>query len=102
YTKDKSLIFYAFDLDKQPGLKNASTFQVWGRRGPDRKNALSLGILFQDLSAANKRWIMKTDDPDKLTKIDAVFVTIEPKGGSEQPTGKQLLFAYLHVDPNHP
>jgi hypothetical protein len=101
YTKDKSLIFYGFDLDRQPGLKNASTFQVWGRRGPNRENALNLGILFQD-SATNKRWIMKMDDPIKLEQIDAVFVTIEPKGGSLQPTGKHLLFAYLRVDPNHP
>lgn len=31
YTKGKSLIFYAYDLDQQPDVKNASTFQVWGR-----------------------------------------------------------------------
>ena len=36
YTKGKSLIFYAYDLDQQTVAKNASTFQVWGRRGPDR------------------------------------------------------------------
>src|SRR5882757_6707324 len=30
YTQGKSLIFYAFDLDRQPGVVNASTFQVWG------------------------------------------------------------------------
>jgi len=28
YTKGKSLIFYAYDLDQQPGVKNASTFQA--------------------------------------------------------------------------
>ena len=33
YTKTKSLIFYAYDLDRQPGVKRASTFQVWGRTG---------------------------------------------------------------------
>ena len=32
YTQNKSLIFYAFDLDHEPGVKNASTFQVWGQR----------------------------------------------------------------------
>ena len=26
YTKGKSLVFYAYDLDQQPGLKSASTF----------------------------------------------------------------------------
>jgi hypothetical protein len=101
FTKDKSLIFYGFDLDKQPGVKNANAFQVWGRRGPNRENALNLGLLYQDASA-NKRWILRIDDPVKLQQIDAVFVTIEPKGGSAEPTGKPLLFAYLRVDPNHP
>ena len=43
YTKGKSLIFYAYDLDQEPGVKNASTFQAWGRRGPDREQALNLG-----------------------------------------------------------
>jgi len=28
YTKGKSLIFYAYDLDQQPGLREASTFQA--------------------------------------------------------------------------
>jgi len=37
YTKGKSLIFYAYDLDQQAGVKNASTFQAWGRRGPFRR-----------------------------------------------------------------
>jgi len=32
YTQNKSLIFYAFDLDHEPGIKNASAFQVWGQR----------------------------------------------------------------------
>ena len=35
-------------------------------------------------------------------EIDAVFVTVEPKGGSAKPTGKPLLYASLHIDPNHP
>jgi hypothetical protein len=30
YTKGKSLIFYAYDLDRQTELKQASTFQAWG------------------------------------------------------------------------
>lgn len=32
YTQNKSLIFYAFDLDHQAGVKNASIFQVWDRK----------------------------------------------------------------------
>ena len=35
YTKGKSLIFYAYDLEQETGVKNASTFQAWGRRRPD-------------------------------------------------------------------
>jgi hypothetical protein len=101
YTKGKSLIFYAYDLDQQAGLKSASTFQAWGSHGLDRQQATSLGVFYQD-SVAKKRWVVKFDDPKKLEQIDAVFVTVEPNGGSHKPSGKQLLFAYLKVDPNHP
>jgi hypothetical protein len=101
YTKGKSLIFYAYDLDQQTVAKKASTFQVWGRRGPDREQAFPLGIFYED-NAAKKRWVLKLDDPKLLAQIDAVFVTIEPNGGSRKPSGKPLLFAYLRVDPNHP
>jgi hypothetical protein len=101
YTKGKSLIFYAFDLDAQPGVQNASSFQAWGRRGPDRQQARSLGIFYED-NVSKKRWVLKADDPKTLQDIDAVFVTVEPNGGSHHPSGKQLLFAYLRVGPNHP
>jgi hypothetical protein len=101
YTKGKSLIFYAFDLDAHPGVQNASSFQAWGRRGPDKQQALSLGIFYED-NVSKKRWVLKADDPKSLQDIDAVFVTVEPNGGSHHPSGKQLLFAYLRVGPNHP
>ena len=101
YTKGKSLIFYAFDLDAHPGARNASSFQAWGRRGPDKQQALSLGIFYED-NISKKRWVLKADDPKALQDIDAVFVTVEPNGGSHHPSGKQLLFAYLRVNPNHP
>ncbi len=101
YTKGKSLIFYAFDLDAEPGVRNASSFQAWGRRGPDKQQALSLGIFYED-NVSKKRWVLKASDPKTLEDIDAVFVTVEPSGGSHHPSGKQLLFAYLRVGPNHP
>jgi anti-sigma factor RsiW len=101
YTKGKSLIFYAYDLDQEPGSKNARTFQAWGQHGPDRQQALNLGIFYED-NASKKRWVLKFDDPKMLTQIDAVFVTVEPEGGSHKPSGKPLLFAYLKADPNHP
>jgi len=101
YTKGKSLIFYAYDLDQQAGLKSVTTFQAWGTHGLDRQQATSLGVFYQD-NAAKKRWVVKFDDPKKLEQIDAVFVTVEPKGGSQKPSGKQLLFASLAVEANHP
>jgi hypothetical protein len=101
YTKGKSLIFYAYDLDQQAGVKNASSFQAWGRRGPDRQQALSLGVFYVD-NASKKRWVLRFDDPKTLAQIDAVFVTVEPNGGSQRPSKKPLLFAYLHIEPNHP
>jgi hypothetical protein len=101
YTKGKSLVFYAYDLDQQPGVKNASTFQAWGQRGPDRQQAVNLGIFYQD-SKAKKRWVLKFDDPRKLEEVNAVFVTVEPRGGSHKPNGRALLFASLRIQPNHP
>jgi len=101
YTKGKRLVFYAYDLDAQPGVKNASTFQAWGRRGPDKEQVLNLGIFYED-NLSKKRWVLKTNDPKTLDDIDAVFVTVEPNGGSRHPSGKQLLFAYLRLSPNHP
>ena len=101
YTKGKSLIFYAYDLDQETDLKTASTFQAWGSRGIDKQKALSLGVFYED-NTSKKRWVLKFDDPKTLANIDAVFVTVEPHGGSHHPSGKQLLFAYLRVTPNHP
>src|SRR6202040_3007700 len=101
YTKHKSLIFYAFDLDQQSGVKNASAFQAWGLRDSDNKHPLNLGILYLD-NHANRRWVLKFEDPDTLAKINAVFVTVEPAGGSVKPSGKHLLYAYLSNQPNHP
>jgi hypothetical protein len=101
YTQGKSLAFCVYDLDQQPGIKSASIFQAWGRRGPDREQAINLGILYED-STSKKRWVLKSRDPKTLAQIDAVFVTVEPNGGSSHPSGKPLLFAYPRISPNHP
>jgi hypothetical protein len=101
YTKGKSLIFYAYDLDQQPGVKMASSFQVWGSEGANQGRTVSLGVFFED-SVANKRWVLKAEDAQSLEQIDVVFVTIEPKGGSQKPSGKPVLFASLKNGPNHP
>jgi hypothetical protein len=101
YTKGKSLIFYAYDLDQQPSVKNGSTVKAGGRRVPDREQAFPLGIFYED-NASKKRWVLNLEDPKLLAQIDAVFVTIEPHGGSRKPSGEPLLFTYLRMDPNHP
>jgi hypothetical protein len=104
YTQNKSLIFYAFDLDHQPGVKNASAFQVWGERDAEsgeKSHATNLGILYMD-SESNRRWVLRLDDPKHLAEIDAVFVTVEPHGGSQKPTGKPFLYALLRKEANHP
>lgn len=104
FTRGKSLLFYAFDLDQQPQLKNASTYQVWGQKETDQSESarpVDLGILYLD-SAANRRWFLRFDNPQTLSEIDAVFVTVEPHGGSPKPTGKPFLFATLRKEANHP
>ena len=104
YTQSKSLIFYAFDLDHEPGVKNASAFQVWGQRDAEsgeKNHAMNLGILYMD-SESNRRWVLRLDDPKQLAEIDAVFVTVEPHGGSHKPTGKPFLYALLRKEANHP
>jgi len=101
YTKNKSLVFYAFDLDKQPGLREVKTFQAWGQNSQDKDRPVKMGIFYMD-NAANRRWVLKFDNPKVMEQIDAVFVTVEPKGGSDKPSGKQLMYAYLRTPPNHP
>lgn len=103
YTESKSLIFYAFDLDHKPGVKNASAFQVWGQSDAEseKHHATNLGILYMD-SESSRRWVLRLDDPKQLSEIDAVFVTVEPQGGSQKPTGKPFLYALLRREANHP
>jgi hypothetical protein len=98
YTKDKSLVFYGYDLDKQSGLKQSVAFQAWGS-GDDQQD-VSLGLFYQD--DTHKRWVLRFNDTKTLAHLNKVFVTAEPQGGSAKPTGKPLLLAYLQIQPNHP
>ena len=100
YTQEKSLIFYAFDLDSQSApLKHAAAFQAWGKKETDQGKPLNLGIFYTD---SDHRWVLRFDDPKQLAQIDAVFVTIEPRGGSLEPTGKPFLYSLLRKRANHP
>jgi len=100
YTEGKSLIFYAFDLDS-PKLANAKhSFQAWGQLS-DSSSAVNLGIFYVD-DAAQKRWMLRFDNPNVLRQINAVFVTAEAHGGAARPSGQKLMYAYLGHEPNHP
>jgi hypothetical protein len=96
----KSLIFYAFDLGDRGNPAKVS-FQAWGQLEGRQTAAKSLGVFYVD-DHAQKRWVLKVNDPEKLTAINSVFVTVEPLGGADKPTGKKLLYAYLGTQPNHP
>lgn len=98
YTKDKSLVFYGYDLDKQVGFRQSVAFQVWG--SGDALSDVSLGLFYQD--GSQKRWVLRFNDTKTLARLNKVFVTVEPRGGSAKPTGKEILMAYLRVQPNHP
>jgi hypothetical protein len=98
-TEGKRLIFYAYDLDAIKA-KDAS-FQAWGQGEGGSPTAVSLGILYMD-DQAQSRWALKVEDPNLLTAINSVFVTVEPNGGTEKPTGKKLMYAYLRNPINHP
>ena len=69
--------------------------------GADRLHAVSLSLPYQD-DSNQKRWVLKFNEAKTISQIDAVFVTVEPEGGSSKPSGKPLLFTYLRLDPNHP
>lgn len=71
-----------------PALAGDQTYQVWLER--DRE-ALSGGT-FEEREGGG--WIMiKEDQP--LENYSAVRVTVEPRGGSATPTGRQVLYGKL-------
>jgi len=101
YTEGRSLIFYAFDLDAPHVADAKHSFQAWGQRSDSSREAVNLGIFYVD-DPAQKRWMLKFDNPEVLDQISAVFVTAEPHGGVARPTGQKLMYAYLGHEPNHP
>jgi hypothetical protein len=100
YTEGKSLIFYAFDLDQQKGLKHGAVFQAWGQRGVAKEDSRSLGTFYMDDPSQN-RWVLKVDDSKTLSRIDYVFVTDSSSKESARPRGKPLLSAFLNPTSNH-
>lgn len=101
YVEKKLLAFYAFDLQDKQRNRNVAGFQAWGYRQANASKSENLGLFHIDDASLN-RWILKVDDPRILDRIDAVFVTLEPPGGSPSPRGRKLLYANLGGPANHP
>jgi hypothetical protein len=102
YVNRHLLLFYAFDLaNKAKKNRKPVAFQVWGFRQPNSTKAESLGLFYLD-DAKLDRWVLRVSDPRLLARIDTLFVTVEPPGGSNSPKGHELLLASLAGPPNHP
>lgn len=100
YVEKKLLVFYAFDLQNRQNHK-LGAFQAWGYREANVGKPLNLGLFTVD-DKSTSRWVLTVNHPDVLSHIDAVFVTVEPFGGSTAPRGKKVLYANLIGPPNHP
>jgi hypothetical protein len=101
YAEKKHLIFYAFNLEDKKLNRSAESFQAWGYLQANQGKPESLGIFNLD-DASMSRWVLKVNNHLILQHIDALFVTLEPPGGSSVPRGRKLLYAYLNSPPNHP
>ena len=101
YVNRNLLVFYAFDLSKLERNRKAVAFQAWGFRQPQSTKAESLGLFYMDNASLN-RWTLRISDPQVLSRIDTMFVTVEPPGGSRSPKGRRLLMASLAGPANHP
>lgn len=101
YVNRSLLVFYAFDLSELEKNHRAVAFQAWGFRQPQSTTAESLGLFYLDDARLN-RWALRVSDPQLLSRIDTLFVTVEPPGGSHFPKGRRLLMASLAGPANHP
>jgi hypothetical protein len=100
YVEGQSLLFYAFDLG-ETASRSKVLFQAWGQQEGATGKPRSLGVFRID-DQAQKRWVLRVDDPKLLVSIDSLFVTVEPSPGLKQPTGRRLIYAYLGTPANHP
>ena len=102
YAEGRRLVFYAHETPKgQKSLDNFS-MQAWGERSSSLSGSpKSLGILYSD-TRNDTGWMLKFDDPEVISQIDTVFVTLEPKEGSLKPSGRRLLASYLKAYDENP
>ncbi len=102
YTEGKSLVFYAYDLPAHRTENAKYAYYAWGKSDGSDHAIRSLGLMYND-DQAQKRWVLKVTDPEVLSQIDSVFITLERTDNpGNRPRGKELLSAYLHSPANHP
>ena len=101
FAEKRLLLFYAFDLQDKQRKRVAAGFQAWGYRQGNEDKPQNLGLFLMD-DPVLSRWVLKVKNTQVLERIDAVFVTLEPPGGSPVPSGRKLLYANLGGPPNHP
>jgi anti-sigma-K factor RskA len=78
------VVFVAANL---PSLPNNKQFQLWLMRSQDPK-VVSAGTFPPDDQG---RAMVEFSDPTEVSNLTAIAVTDEPKGGSTEPTGTNLL-----------
>lgn len=86
-TKAQKWVIYIFDLPAPPSDKE---YQLWYVTG---KAKISAAVFSPD--EQGKTVLKLTLPPDALAGLAATAVTLEPKGGSPQPTGKFYLKASI-------
>src|SRR5262249_15749570 len=86
-TKEQQWVIYIFDLPAPPSDKD---YQLWYVT----KNAKISAAVFRT-EEQGRTVLNLTLPPDALTGLAATAVTLEPRGGSPQPTGKFYLKASI-------
>ena len=104
YAEGRRLIIYALETPKGGKSLDDFSLQAWGERSSSLTDSpKSLGILYLDArNDKGKGWMLKYDDPEVLSQIDSVFVTLEPKEGSLKPGSRRLLASYLTPNDDRP
>ena len=101
YIEGKSLVFYAYDLDRPGRFRTDVAFHVWGGKVGAKEVIQNLGILRRD-EAGQSRWKLTFDDSRVLAQINSVYVTVEAANRKQTvPNGKKIPFAYPGTPPNH-
>ena len=102
YAEGRRLLVYAHENPRGGESLDNFSLQAWGKRSSALTGSpKSLGIFYAD-ARNDKGWILEFDDPEVLSQIDSVFVTLEPKEGSLKPGSEQLLFSHLTTDDDLP